>query len=231
MKIDPHRFSGVYTVSEDSRRSIATRALVQGQNVYGERTVLEGEHEYRIWNPRRSKLAASIENGLQELPIQPGSRVLYLGAASGTTVSHVSDIVGPEGHVTAVEFSAPVARGLLQLAQIRNNIDPVLDDARHPFRYAPFTRIPVDVVYQDVAQPDQARILYDNMRVFCVYGGWGMVALKARSVSSTMNVEEIYSREISVLDSMGLQIVERVELEPFERDHIMVLVRMTEASP
>lgn len=56
----------------------------------------EGETkiEYRAWNPFRSKLAASIVGGVGDIHIKPGSKVLYLGAASGTTVSHVSDIVG-----------------------------------------------------------------------------------------------------------------------------------------
>lgn len=51
--------------------------------------------EYRAWNPFRSKLAAAILGGIDQIHIKPGAKVLYLGAASGTTVSHVSDIVGP----------------------------------------------------------------------------------------------------------------------------------------
>lgn len=48
-----------------------------------------------MWNPFRSKLAASIVGGIENIYMQPGSKVLYLGAASGTTVSHVADLVGP----------------------------------------------------------------------------------------------------------------------------------------
>jgi rRNA 2'-O-methyltransferase fibrillarin len=51
--------------------------------------------EYRVWNPFRSKLGAAILGGVDQIHIKPGAKVLYLGAASGTTVSHVSDIVGP----------------------------------------------------------------------------------------------------------------------------------------
>ena len=54
-----------------------------------------GKIEYRVWNPFRSKLAAAILGGVDKIHIKPGSKVLYLGAASGTTVSHVADIVGP----------------------------------------------------------------------------------------------------------------------------------------
>ena len=50
--------------------------------------------EYRVWNPFRSKLAAAILGGVDKIHMKPGAKVLYLGAASGTTVSHVSDIVG-----------------------------------------------------------------------------------------------------------------------------------------
>ncbi len=75
--------------------------MVSGESVYGEKRVsIEsgevGEKiEYRVWNPFRSKLAAAILGGIDQIHIKPGSKVLYLGAASGTTVSHVSDIVGP----------------------------------------------------------------------------------------------------------------------------------------
>ena len=51
--------------------------------------------EYRVWNPFRSKLAASIVGGIENIYMQPGSKVLYLGGASGTTVSHVADLIGP----------------------------------------------------------------------------------------------------------------------------------------
>ncbi|MEM2142019.1 MAG: fibrillarin-like rRNA/tRNA 2'-O-methyltransferase [Candidatus Thorarchaeota archaeon] len=227
MKIAPHKFPGVFTISDERGYQLGTRALVAGQSVYGERTITENDTEYRLWSPRRSKLAAAIQNGLQEFPIQPGSHVLYLGAASGTTVSHVSDIVGPEGCVFAVEFSATVARALFQLAHVRQNVNPIVADARHPTQYLPLLRTPVDVVYQDVAQPDQARILALNMRAASSYGGWGMIAIKARSVSSTTPVTEIYRRETAALESLGLEVVERVMLDPFERDHIMVTVRST----
>jgi rRNA 2'-O-methyltransferase fibrillarin len=85
--------------------------MAAGESVYGEKRISveganEGEKiEYRVWNPFRSKLAASVLAGVDNIHIKPGSRVLYLGAASGTSVSHVSDIVGAEGVVYAVEFS------------------------------------------------------------------------------------------------------------------------------
>lgn len=227
-EVENYKFPGVFKITDKNRSSIATCTLVPKQSVYGEKVITIEEQEYRLWNPRRSKLGAAIQKGLQEMPIQPGSRVLYLGAASGTTVSHCSDIVGPEGIVYAVEFSPRTARGLLQLAESRENIIPIVEDARHPLRYAPLIAGPIDVVYQDIAQPDQARIFSDNVRMFCSYGAWGLIAIKARSIDSTGSVDAIYSNEIAALDSEGLEVVENVNLEPLEKDHRFLVCRFTE---
>jgi fibrillarin-like pre-rRNA processing protein len=228
-EIKKHKFPGVFQIVDKSKSSLATQSIVPGQSVYGERVLtIEGEGDFRLWNPRRSKLAAAIKKGLMEMPIQPGSRVLYLGAASGTTVSHCSDIVGNQGIVYAVEFSTRTARGLLQLAESRNNIVPIIEDARHPTKYAPLIAGPIDVVYQDIAQPNQARILSDNISVFCGFGAWGLIALKARSIDSTAPIDDIYSSEIAVLDSQGLEVIESVNLEPLEKDHRFLVCRVTE---
>ena len=228
-KIENHRFPGVFVVKDKERTSLSTKSLVPGQSFYGEKIISSEDGEYRFWATRRSKLAAAIQNGLNEMPIQSGSKVLYLGAASGTTVSHVSDIVGKAGIVHAVEFSPIIARGLLELAESRINIIPIVEDARHPSRYASLVVGPIDVVYQDVAQPDQARILAENLKLFCSYGSWGMVAIKARSIDSASDVRAIYSQEISALENYGLEVVETVDLAPLEKDHMMVIVRGTGA--
>ncbi len=228
MKVEPYKFSGVYSITDREQKSISTKSLVPGTSVYGEKLVKEGEDEFRLWSPRRSKLSAAIKRGLREMPIQPGSKVLYLGAASGTTVSHCSDIVGPNGVIYAVEFSQRTVRDLVQLAAVRPNIIPILDDARHPTRYAPLVSGTIEVVYQDVAQPNQASILYENLKTFCSFGAWGMLAIKARSIDSTSSLEEVYSREIAELDNRGLEIVENINLEPLEKDHRFVVCRVTE---
>jgi rRNA 2'-O-methyltransferase fibrillarin len=88
--------------------------------------------EYRAWNPFRSKLAAGIVGGVGDIYMKPGSKVLYIGGASGTTVSHVSDLVGPTGAVYAVEFSKRVGRDLVNMAKKRTNVIPIIEDARHP---------------------------------------------------------------------------------------------------
>ncbi len=227
-QVERNKFSGVYTVTDRDQKSIATKSLVPGTSVYGEKLIKIGDDEFRLWSPRRSKLAAAIKRGLTEMPIQPGSKVLYLGAASGTTVSHCSDIVGPSGIVYGVEFSQRTVRDLVQLAVTRPNILPILDDARHPTRYAPLVSGSIEVVYQDVAQPDQASILYENLKTFCSFGAWGMLAIKARSIDSTGSLDEIYSKEIALLDNKGLEIVENINLDPLEKDHRFIVCRVTE---
>lgn len=95
---------------------IATRNLRPGIKVYDERLIQEGDEEYRIWNPRRSKLAAALLNGLEMLDLNNDSKVLYLGASTGTTVSHISDICD-EGLIYAVEFSPVSMKKLVRLSQ------------------------------------------------------------------------------------------------------------------
>ena len=228
MEVSQFKFPGVFTVGDNDRTSLCTQSLLPGVSVYGEKLISIDGKEYRIWSTRRSKLSAALKNGLSEMPIQPGSRILYLGAASGTTVSHCSDIVGEHGTIYAVEFSERTARNLIHLAASRNNILPIIEDARHPTRYASVVAGPIEVVYQDVAQPNQANILYENLKTFCSFGAWGMLAIKARSIDSASSLDEIYSKEIATLDNYGLQIVENVDLNPLEKDHRFIVCRVSE---
>lgn len=226
--VTPHKFPGVYTINDKDRTSLGTESLTPGVSVYGEKMVIHDNKEYRIWSARRSKLSAAIRNGLSEMPIQPGSKILYLGAASGTTVSHCSDIVGAKGMVYAVEFAERTARELIHLAASRSNIVPIVEDARHPTRYTSLVAGPIEVVYQDVAQPNQATILHENIKTFCSFGAWGMLAIKARSIDSASDLDEIYTKEIATLDNLGLQIVDNIDLSPLEKDHRFIVCRVTE---
>ena len=150
-----------------AQNALPPRNLTPGLNVYGERLVKFKGVEYRVWDAFRSKLAGAIIRGLQNVPIEAGNKVLYLGAASGTTPSHVSDIVGESGHVYCVEFAQRSIRDLVNnVAAFRPNITPILDDARMPERYAMFISGKVDTIYCDVAQPEQAKLLADNADVF-----------------------------------------------------------------
>ncbi|TKR60563.1 hypothetical protein L596_027792 [Steinernema carpocapsae] len=134
--VEPHRYEGVFIV-KGKEDALATKNLVPGESVYQEKRVSVQETgdtptEYRVWNPFRSKLAASMMAGLDNVHIKPGTKLLYLGAASGTTVSHCSDMVGPEGLVYAVEFSHRSGRDLLNVAKKRPNIIPIVEDAQSP---------------------------------------------------------------------------------------------------
>jgi fibrillarin-like pre-rRNA processing protein len=217
-------FQGVYFIEED-QPILVTRNLVPGRMVYGERLIRMGEEEYRSWNPTRSKLAAAIMKGLGEMPILSGSKVLYLGVASGTTCSHISDIVGREGHIWGVDFSARSLRDLIDnVARHRRNISPILGDAREPNRYS--AQVPkVDVIYSDVAQPDQAEIVLKNAFLFLSRGGCAMLAIKSRSVDVTKEPGVVYSEQVEVLKRGGFTIGELVELDPYEKDHALALAR------
>ena len=228
IKVTPNqRFQGVYDVIlEDGSKRIATRNLTPGRNVYGERLIQVGEEEYRLWDPFRSKLAAAILRGMENLPIKKDSKVLYLGAASGTTASHVSDIVGKKGYVYCIEFSHRSIRDLIDnVCRFRLNMAPILADARFPTKYATLVG-EVDVIYCDVAQPEQALILSNNAKIFLKDDGWTMFAVKARSIDVTKEPSEIYRKEVDILRNEGFEISEVVDLEPYEKDHAMIISRL-----
>lgn len=204
-----------------------TKNLVPGDTVYNEKKIsVDGENgekiEYRVWNPFRSKLAAAILGGVDQIYIKPGAKVLYLGAASGTTVSHVSDIVGPEGLVYAVEFSHRSGRDLINVAKKRTNIIPIIEDARHPHKYRMLVGM-VDVVFADVAQPDQARIVALNSHHFLKNGGNFVISIKASCIDSTASPEAVFAQEVKKLQAEKLKPKEQLTLEPYERDHAVVV--------
>lgn len=177
--------------------------------------------EYRVWNPFRSKLAAGVLGGLDDLYLKPGSRVLYLGAASGTSVSHVSDIVGPTGVVYAVEFSHRSGRDLIGMATKRPNVIPIIEDARHPLKYRMLVGM-VDCIFADVAQPDQARIVALNAHLFLKQGGGILVSVKANCIDSTKPPAQVFANEVQKMRGERIKPKEQLTLEPFERDHCIV---------
>jgi fibrillarin-like pre-rRNA processing protein len=210
----------------ESGEALATLNLTPGRRFYGELLVNVDGVEYRIWSPFRSKLAAGIVMGLEEMPLSRGDKVLYLGVASGTTCSHVSDIIDIGGHVWGVDFAPRPIRDLVEgLAKQRDNVSPILGDARHPRTYA--LNVPrVDGIYADVAQPNQADIVVENARLFLKSGGWGVMAVKSRSIDVTKAPRRIYDAEIEKLEKGGFEIVETLELDPYEKDHALVVARL-----
>jgi len=224
--IEPHRHPGIF-IARGKEDALVTRNMVPGDSVYGEKRIsVDGDDgqkiEYRVWNPFRSKLAAAILGGVDQIHMPPGCKVLYLGAASGTTVSHVSDVVGPEGLVFAVEFSHRSGRDLLNVAKKRTNIIPIIEDARHPHKYRMLVGM-VDCVFADVAQPDQARIVALNSQYFLKNGGHFVISIKANCIDSTAEPEAVFAGEVKKLQSEKLKPQEQLTLEPYERDHAVVV--------
>jgi len=224
VEVEPHpQFPGIHWATlQDRSQGLCTQNLAPGRAVYGERLIRHRGVEYRAWDPLRSKLAAAILKGLKMVPIQPGHRVLYLGAASGTTASHVSDIVGEKGHVYCIEFAPRAIRELVNnVCAFRPNMSPTLADARFPERYALLVE-KVDDIYCDIAQPQQAKVLADNADLFLKGGGWIMLAIKARSIDVTKAPSEIYQQEMDTLKTRRFRIKEVVHLEPYDKAHAMI---------
>lgn len=181
--------------------------------VYNER-MLGGA---RIWEPYRSKLAALYHVG-KGIELVPSMRVLYLGAANGTTVSHVADYAEV---VYAVEFAPRPMQDLIEVARRRRNVIPIMADANRPGAYAPLVET-VDLVYQDVAQPEQAAIAIRNS-VFLKPGGYLILMLKTRSVDVRKNPETVFDETIAALKEAGFTIQETVWLAPFHQDHAAIV--------
>jgi rRNA 2'-O-methyltransferase fibrillarin len=229
--VEPHRHAGVF-IARGKEDALVTLNSTPGKSVYGEKRISvdvpaasgEGTEkvEYRVWNPFRSKLAAAVLGGVDNIWMSPGSKVLYIGGASGTTVSHVSDIVGPTGAVYAVEFSHRSGRDLINMAKSRTNVIPIIEDARHPLKYRMLVPM-VDTIFADVAQPDQARIVALNASYFLKNGGHFVVSIKASCIDSTAPAEAVFTREVKKLQQEQFKPAEQLTLEPYERDHAVVV--------
>ena len=229
VRVKPHpRFQAIYQVTlENGTQRLATKNLTPGRSFYGERLIRYEGAEYRLWDPFRSKLAAAILRKLKNVPIELGDKVLYLGAASGTTASHVSDIIEEKGHVYCVEFAPRAIRELVNnICAFRLNMSPILEDARFPEKYTMFISGRVDDVYCDIAQPEQAKVLADNADLFLKKSGWIMLAVKAPSIDVTKEPSEIYKREVKVLENHGFRIEELVHLEPYDKAHAMIVAQV-----
>ncbi len=214
----------IFWIKIDGEKRLATVNMVPGNQVYKEKLVKIKDEEFRAWDPFRSKLGAAIMKGLQSLPIVRKSRVLYLGVSTGTTASHVSDIVGPNGIVFCVEHSSRVARDFLdRVASVRSNIVPILQDARQPKEYFSIYGT-VDVAYVDIAQPDQTEIAILNCKTYLKKGGYLMLVIKTRSIDVTKDPLQVIKTEIKKLES-NFEIVQEINLDPYEKDHGIVIAR------
>ncbi len=211
-------FPGVYEYEGE----LLTRNLTPVRRVYGEKLVIINGVEYRTWNPYKSKLASAIISGLKSLPLAEDSIVLYLGAATGTTASHISDICH-KGMIYCIEFSPHAMQNLVDVCELRTNMVPLLRDARKPESYREVGE--VDIIYQDVAQPDQVRILDMNARIFLKKKGYGMLCLKARSIDVSKPNKKIFEEAESAL-SERFEIVQKIDIERYEKDHMFYLLKL-----
>ena len=223
----PTHIPNVFFIEDGENSRLVTKNLVPGMQVYGEKLITVDGIEYRLWSHHRSKLAGMIEKGMN-LALKEDSRVLYLGAASGTTASHVSDIV-EKGRVFAVEFSPRIMRDLIDVCSQRSNMVPIFADAGQPGSYKAIAGS-VDVIYQDVAQPNQAEIALVNAREFLKEGGYLVMVIKARSVDSTVNPKRVYEQE---LDKLGKEfnLLDKKVLRPYHPDHLAVIAQRSCKEP
>jgi fibrillarin-like pre-rRNA processing protein len=196
-----------------------TESSLPGKRVYGERLVTDGGTEYREWSPRRSKLSAYLTNGGRVFPFTETSSVLYLGASGGTTASHVSDVC-VKGKIICVEISKRMFRDLVTVCEGRPNMIPVLGDATKPEEYL-FASDRVEIVYQDVAQKRQAEIAADNAEAFGAE--YGMLCVKANSEDVAKEPKAVYAEAESVLRGRGFAILDSRSLEPYEKNHVMIV--------
>ncbi|RLF54843.1 MAG: fibrillarin-like rRNA/tRNA 2'-O-methyltransferase [Thermoplasmata archaeon] len=188
-------------------------------SIYGERVVRKGKTRLREWNPYRSKLSALILLGASP-DIKEESTILYLGASTGTTVSHLSDICH-EGRIYAVEVSPFSMRKLISLAERRDNIFPIMEDANHPERY--MSIVPkVDLIYQDISQRNQVEIFLKNCELFMKKEG--MIMVKARSIDVSAKPEEIFDKVKKEIEEEGYRIKMIKRLDPYARDHACMIV-------
>ncbi|WP_293032213.1 fibrillarin-like rRNA/tRNA 2'-O-methyltransferase [Natronococcus sp.] len=205
--------AGVERRAFDGEERLATR----GEPVYGEPT----DGEWRAWNPNRSKLGAMLELGMDAgLAGGDEETVLYLGAASGTTVSHVADVSGP---TYAVEFAARPARDLLEAADSRPRLFPLLADARKPETYAHVVESDVGAIVQDVATRGQARVALEN-RQFLADDGRLLLAVKARSEDVTREPAAVFADVREELTE-GYEILESRRLDDYHADHLGIVAR------
>ena len=206
----------------DGEKKLATENLVPKNQVYNEKLVKIKGTEYRIWNPFRSKLAATIMNGLRDFPFMQKSSVLYLGVSTGTTISHISDIVGQNGIIFGVEHTSRVARDFLdRVASHRKNIIPIIQDARKPQEYFSVFK-KVDVAYVDIAQPDQTDIAINNCKMYLKSNGYLFLVIKSRSIDVTKDPKKVISNEIKKLESL-FEIKQIINLQPYDKDHAIVI--------
>lgn len=186
-------------------------------SVYGE-TVKKTKGGYlRQWDPRRSKFSAALHKKIRFMPFMRTSSVLYLGASSGTTVSHISDLCD-QGKVYAVEISYDSFVKLLDLASQRDNIYPILEDANTVEKFSFFVGH-VDIIYQDIAQRNQTQIFNTNAKFFKT-ARKAILILKAKAITSKKKEREILDQAIGEIEDFKVK--EIIDLRPYDKANYLI---------
>ncbi len=208
-------------------RDIYTRDAGGGRPVYGEDTTSDADgRAWRRFDPRRSKTAAALVTGglgPEVEAVLTSPPLLYLGAASGTSLSHLADIFAPEP-VYGVEVAPRSFADMLDNLKTWPNVFPVHADARRPETYASLVDR-AGAIVQDVAIKDQVGVLAANARAFLVPGAPALLFLKARAVDSAAEPTDIFKDTRGQLATAGFEVREQRSLEPFDQDHRAYLVR------
>lgn len=214
--ISKYKFNAVFT----DGKKLFTKNLIRGEKVYEEELIVQQGEEYREWNPKRSKLSAMILKGAKHFPFKEDSKILYLGAGSGTTASHISDIA-INGEIYCVEFSPRSFRDLLFLSEKRNNLFPILGNANFPQKYEKIVNN-VEIIYQDIAQRNQVEIFFKN-KIFL--RGIGIIMIKARSIDSSSSPKIVFA-DVRKKLAKEVKILQEVDLMPLEKDHRAFIVEV-----
>jgi fibrillarin-like pre-rRNA processing protein len=217
------KFRNVYVSGSPEKLKLYTKNLVSGETVYGERLINYKGMEYREWDPFHSKLAALIlENPITNF-LNKDIRCLYLGASTGTTVSHLSDILD-NGIIYAIEFAERSMRQLIQNTSKRSNIIPILGDAREPPSYSNSIFTDINLIYQDVSQPNQAEIAIINANYYLNKDGLIILAIKSQSIDSVSKSEKIYRDEKNTLENYGFKVLDNVNIHKYAANHVIFVV-------
>ena len=220
---------------------LTTRNLIRGNKFYNEKIVFSNDQEYRVWTPYRSKLAATILNGIEILPIIKKSRVLYLGTSEVITLSHISDIIGTEGVVYVVEHSQENAKELIEkLVPKRDNIKPIIMDAAKPSQYQIIDK-KVDVVYVDLDQPNEMEIAMLNCKMYLQVGGYLLLMVKTRLVDQYEGKKFIINEKYSLVNTIeeknrqkhtekvdlkvNFEILQQINLADFFKEYSMIVAK------
>ena len=217
------KYSNVYISGPPYNLKLYSKNLVPGNKVYGEKLITFKGEEYREWDPYRSKLAAMILKKPSVDFLSSELNCLYLGASSGTTISHLSDIVY-NGIIYGVEFAERSMRQLIQNTNNRKNIVPILGDANFPEKYANSVFTNIDLIYQDIAQPNQAQIAIANCSYYLKDKGTLILAIKSQSIDSVQKPEKIYIQEKKILEKAGYKISESFNIHKYAANHIILIV-------